>query len=122
VPVETVAVDTPESTLTVVEPEVTAVTIFAFVAVADTDVLADRPVIAILTAWAEVTSLLDGTGIAIAVADVVPAVTAGSPDTVSAVVAALAGPATSMVPTRATAEAIAISGFFNEVMFLFSFY
>jgi hypothetical protein len=105
----------------VVEPEVTAVTIFAFVAVADTDVLADRPVIAILTAWAEVTSLFDGTGIAIAVADVVPAVTAGSPDTVSAVVAALAGPATSMVPTSATAEAIAISGFFNEVMYFSPF-
>jgi hypothetical protein len=61
--------------------------------------------------------LFDGTGIAIAVADVVPAVADGSPDTVSAIDDALAGPATSRVPTRATAEAIAISGFFDEVIF-----
>jgi hypothetical protein len=61
--------------------------------------------------------LSEGTGRAIAVAEEVPAVAGLAPATVSVAVDALAGPATSMVPTSATAEAIAISGFFNEVIF-----
>jgi hypothetical protein len=66
--------------------------------------------------------LSEGTGRAIAVAEEVPAVAGADPATVSVAVDALAGPATSMVPTSATAEAIAISGFFSEVIFLFSLF
>jgi hypothetical protein len=49
-------------------------------------------------------------------------VAGADPATVSVADDALAGPATSMVPTRATAEAIAISGFFSEVIFFVSPY
>jgi hypothetical protein len=103
----------------VVEPEVTAVTIFALVAVTTTLLPAVTPDKAIRNALAELTSLLEGTGRAIALAEAVPAVAGDDPATVSVADDALAGPATSMVPTRATAEAIAISGFFSEVIFLY---
>jgi hypothetical protein len=56
------------------------------------------------------------------VAAVVPAVAGDDPATVSAVDDAIAGPATIIVVTSATAEAIAISGFFNEVICLFSLF
>jgi hypothetical protein len=115
-------VDTPESTLTVVEPEDTAVTILALVAVTVTLLPAVTPDRAIRNALAEFTSLLEGTGRAIALAEEVPAEAGDAPATVSVADDALAGPATSMVPTRATAEAIAISGFFNEVIFFVSPY
>jgi hypothetical protein len=102
----------------VVEPEVTAVTIFALVAVTTTllpAVTLDREM---RSASAELTSLSDGTGSAIALADEVPAEAGDAPATVSVADDAIAGPAMSIVPTRATAEAIAISGFLNEVIFL----
>jgi hypothetical protein len=99
-----------------VEPEVTAVTIFALVAVTTTLLPAVTLDSAMRSASAELTSLSAGTGRAIAVATVVPAVAGAEPATVSVAVDALAGPATSIVPTRATAEAIAISGFFSEVI------
>jgi hypothetical protein len=105
-----------------VEPEDTAVTILALVAVTVTLLPAVTPDNAIRTTSAELTSLSAGTGRAIAVAEEVPAVAGADPATVSVAVDALAGPATSMVPTRATADAIAISGFFNEVIFLFSLF
>jgi hypothetical protein len=103
----------------VVEPEVTAVTILALVAVTVTLLPAVTPDKAIRNALAELTSLFEGTGRAIALAEEVPAEAGDAPATVSVADDALAGPATSMVPTRATAEAIAISGFFNEVIFLY---
>jgi hypothetical protein len=102
-----------------VEPEVTAVTILAFVAVTVTLLPAVTPDRAIRNASAELTSLSEGTGRAIALAEEVPAEAGAFPATVSVAEDALAGPATSIVPTRATAEAIAISGFFNEVIFLY---
>jgi hypothetical protein len=100
-----------------VEPEVTAVTILALVAVTVTLLPAVTPERAMRSASAELTSLSAGTGIATAVADEVPAVAGLDPATVSVADDALAGPAISIVPTSATAEAIAISGFFNEVIF-----
>jgi hypothetical protein len=105
-----------------VEPEVTAVTIFALVEVTTTLLPAVTPDRAIRSASAELTSLSDGTGSAIALADEVPAEAGDDPATVSVADDALAGPATSIVPARATAAAIAISGFFNEVMFFISPY
>jgi hypothetical protein len=116
VPVETDTEAVPASAFTTSLPEVILVTSLALVAVADTLEFAAKPVIAIRTVSAEFTSLSDGTGTAIAVAAVVPP-EAAVPATVSAKLAALAGTAISMVPTSATAEAIAISGFLNEVIF-----
>jgi hypothetical protein len=106
----------------VVEPEVTAVTILALVAVTATLLPAVTPDKEIRNALAELTSLLKGTESAIALADEVPAEAGDAPATVSVADDAFAGPAISMVPTRATAEAIAISGFFNEVIFFVSPY
>jgi hypothetical protein len=77
---------------------------------------------AIRNASAELTSLSEGTGRATAAAEEVPAVAGADPATVSVADDALAGPAISMVPTRATAEAIAISGFFSEVIIFFSLF
>jgi hypothetical protein len=105
-----------------VEPEVTAVTILALVAATVTLLPAVTPDSAMRSASAELTSLSEGTGSAIALAEVVPAEAGDAPATVSVADDALAGPATSMVPARATAEAIAISGFFNEVIYFFSPY
>jgi hypothetical protein len=119
VPVGIVAVDTPDSTFTMVEPEVTAVTILALVADTVTLLPAVTPDSAMRSASAELTSLSEGTGSAIALAEVVPAEAGDAPATVSVADDALAGPATSMVAARATAEAIAISGFFNEVIYFF---
>jgi hypothetical protein len=102
-----------------VEPEVTAVTIFALVEVTTTLLPAVTPDKAMRSASAELTSLSAGTGRAIAVAEEVPTVAGADPATVRVADDALAGPAISMVPTRATAEAIAISGFFDEVIFLY---
>jgi hypothetical protein len=103
----------------VVEPEVTAVTIFALVAVTTTLLPAVTPDKAIRNASAEFTSLSEGTGRATADAEEVPAVAGADPATVSVADDALAGPARSMVAARATADAIAISGFFSEVIIFF---
>jgi hypothetical protein len=102
-----------------VEPEDTAVTILALVAVTATLVPAVTPDRAMRNASAELTSLSEGTGRAIALAEAVPAVAGEAPATVSVADDALAGPAKSIVPASATAAAIAISGFFNEVIFLY---
>jgi hypothetical protein len=75
---------------------------------------------AILRASTASTELSAGTGSATAFAAVVGAVVTATALTVSAAVAAFAGTA-STVPTSASAEAIAISGFLNEVMFVSPF-
>jgi hypothetical protein len=122
VPVDTDTEAVPASAFTTSLPVVTLVTSLALVAVAETVVFTARPVRAMRTTFAELTSLSAGTGSAIAVAAVVPAVAGDDPATVSAVDDAIAGPATIIVVTSATAEAIAISGFFNEVICLFSLF
>jgi hypothetical protein len=91
------------------------------VADADTTVFAGT-VTTTLSASAASTELSAGTGISTGSAAVAAAVT----DTVLIVNAAetdaLAGAATRADVTSATAEAIAISGFFNEVIVLFSLF
>jgi hypothetical protein len=99
-----------------VEPEVTAVTIFAFVAVTTTLLPAVTLDKAMRSASAELTSLSAGTGSAIAVAEVVPP-EAEDPPTVSAAVAALAGTAKKAVAAKASADAMAIKGFLIEVIY-----
>jgi hypothetical protein len=122
VPVGMVAEAVPASAFTVAEPDVTEVTTLAFVAEITTLLPAVRLDSAIRRVSAESTLLSDGTGRATAVAEEVPAVAGAEPATVSAVVAALAGPARITDPISATAEAIAIRGFLIEVIFSPLFY
>jgi hypothetical protein len=115
-------VPVPVATETVAEPDdavapVRLVSNTASVAVAVTVLPAVTPVRAILRASPVSTELSDGTGSATAFAAVVGAVETATAFTVSAVDAALAGDATRAVVTSATADAIAISGFLNEVMY-----
>jgi hypothetical protein len=115
-------VPVPVATEIVAEPEdavapVKLVSNTASVAVAVTVLPAVTPVRAILRASPVSTELSDGTGSATAFTAVVGAVETATAFTVSAVDAALAGDATRAVVTSATAEAIAISGFLNEVIY-----
>jgi hypothetical protein len=68
------------------------------------------------------TTLVAGTASDTALAAVVGAVVTATALTVSAVVAAFAGSANNEVVTSATADAIAISGFLNEVMVISPYY
>jgi hypothetical protein len=80
------------------------------------------PAIANSTASVESTELSAGSGSAIAVASVVPAVAGADPAIVSVVAtAAFAGAATKVVASSATAEAVAISVFLNEVIVISPF-
>jgi hypothetical protein len=88
------------------------------VAVTTTLLPVARLVSASFRASAESTLLSAGTGSAIAVATDVPAVAGALHATVKVVVDALAGTAKSAVAASATAEAIAISGFLIEVIYL----
>jgi hypothetical protein len=100
-----------------------AVTIFAFVAVNTTLLLVAAEVTATVRTSAASTVLSAGTGTVTAFAAVVPSVAGLAkfpPERVT--VAADAGVATTIVATSASAEAMAIKGFFNEVIYFFSLF
>ena len=102
----------PAEAVTGAETVERAVTIFPLVETAETTVPVSKPVRAILRASAESTELSAGTGNAIAVAAVVPAVAGAEPPTVRVVVAALAGVATSELKVMAATTPRAI--FLND--------